>query len=276
MEHRERYGQLRGQNQGQGRGQEQSRGQGYKQVQEANAGERGAGAEAGAQKEAETVELDSCVDIAVIPLPKVKVSQPHHRRATASTRPPHTTNLPVWVYLCACAHPCVQALLNSYIDNPKDNLKLVYDGDDPQTDAYCAAVILRSTYDQDTADLSAREKDILKRIEGFGSVARVFVLMPDTPDDNVGRFIAAPPHKDDPFQRVQRMILSPHDAQADAAKSSGGAPSSVPQYIKLGVHSVQIVDPQVLFCCSARGPGKGRGRGRWERVAGFCSVAGCG
>ena len=42
------------------------------------------------------------------------------------------------------------------------SVQIVRDGDDVPSDSYCAAVVLRSTYDRDTADLSAREKDILK------------------------------------------------------------------------------------------------------------------
>lgn len=47
--------------------------------------------------------------------------------------------------------------------------QVIREGDDVQSDQYCAAIILRSTYDRDTADLSAREKDLLKVARSFSA-----------------------------------------------------------------------------------------------------------
>jgi len=141
------------------------------------------------------------------------------------------------------------AALSAHIAAPATNLKIIRDGDDVPSDQYCAAVVIRSQFDRDTADLSAREKDILKSIETWGTVARVYVLIPDQPDAEAHRFVAPPSEKDDPFRRVRRMILSPEDAGAGCVACEGcqiHSGATVPPYLKLTVRSLQIVDPQVL------------------------------
>uniref|UniRef100_A0A7S1I2X2 Dynamin N-terminal domain-containing protein n=1 Tax=Eutreptiella gymnastica TaxID=73025 RepID=A0A7S1I2X2_9EUGL len=140
----------------------------------------------------------------------------------------------------------IKNLMEAYMDNPNTSLVLVQDGDDAPTGEYCAAVIVRSTYDRDTADMSAREKDILKGIESWGNIARVFVLMGDEPDDNVSTYLRAPPMKDDPYRRVRRLIITPEMCKEVKMDSRPAAPTVIPEYIKLTVQSVQIIDPQVL------------------------------